>query len=138
MKSVPSALVNGSPASSHPPMHASNSPNGLSVVDAPRRGDSYGILNIAESLVLSHGAPASRRSTLAPARVRTYAAIPPPAPDPTMQTSYVFRCATVRAGVGNARVIANRPLRTRESTTARRTALAPAGITFVYRFGMVF
>jgi hypothetical protein len=42
--------------------------------------------------VLSHGPPASRRRTFAPARVRTYAAIPPPAPEPTMQTSYVLRC----------------------------------------------
>src|SRR5438105_11743945 len=69
LNSVPSAWVNGSPWSSQPPTHASNSPNGRSVVDAPRRGDSYGILSITESLVLSHGPPASRRSTFAPARV---------------------------------------------------------------------
>src|SRR6476620_1381842 len=71
MKSVPSAFVNGSPASSQPPTQASNSPNGRSLVDAPRRGDSYGILNIAESRVLSHGPPASRRRTFAPAWVST-------------------------------------------------------------------
>src|ERR1700693_5777847 len=136
MKSVPSALVNGSPASSQPPMHASNSPNGRSVVDAPRRGDSKGILSIAESLVLSHGPPASRRSTFAPARVRTYAAIPPPAPDPTMQTSYVLRCDT--EWMGDAKVIANPLLRTRESTPARCTALGPAGITFVSRYSNRF
>jgi hypothetical protein len=79
-------------------MHASNSPNGRSIVDAPRRGESYGIFSITESLVLSHGAPASRSSTFAPARARTYAAMPPPAPDPTMHTSYVLRCDKLRDG----------------------------------------
>jgi hypothetical protein len=34
---VPSAREYGSPAISQPPMQASNSPNGRSVVDAPRR-----------------------------------------------------------------------------------------------------
>src|SRR3990170_4095139 len=94
MKSVPSATVNGSPSSPPPPMHASNSPKGRSRVDAPRRGDSYGHFIIAESRVLSQLLPASIRRTLAPARVRVYAAIPPPAPEPTMQTSYVFCCRT--------------------------------------------
>src|SRR5437660_320605 len=112
MKSVPSALVNGSPWSSHPPTQASNSPKGRSVVDAPRRGDWYGIFSIAESLVLSQGPPASRSKTFAPARVSMWAAIPPPAPDPTIQTSYVFRCGNGR-GEGKAscvekpKVIAN-------------------------------
>src|SRR3954471_59204 len=72
---------------SQPPIQPSNSPNGRSLVDAPRRGDSYGQVNIAESVVLSHGPPASSTVTLTPAFVRTYAAIPPPAPEPTMSTS---------------------------------------------------
>src|SRR5947207_3713859 len=107
MKSVPSALVNGPPCSSHPPMQASNSPNGRSGVDAPRRGEVYGIRSIAESLVLSQGPPASRRRTLAPARVSVYAAIPPPAPDPTITTSYVLRCD----GREGPRSISNPPLK---------------------------
>src|SRR5262245_47303797 len=84
---VPGALVNGSPGRSHPPMQPSNSPNGLVGVDAPRRGDSYVHVDIFASFAESHGPPASSRTTLAPASVRTFAAIPPPAPDPTMQTS---------------------------------------------------
>src|SRR6266852_6648710 len=72
---------------SHPPMQPSNSPNGLSRVDAPRRGESYGQVSMAESVVLSHGPPASSTVTLTPARVRAYAAIPPPAPEPTTSTS---------------------------------------------------
>src|SRR5947207_8665797 len=68
-------------------MRPSNSPKGRSLVEAPRRGDSYGQVNIAESVVLSHGRPASSTVTFTPARVRTYAAIPPPAPEPTITTS---------------------------------------------------
>src|SRR2546426_2667130 len=68
-------------------MQPSNSPNGLSLVEAPRRGDSYGHVSIADSVVLSHGPPASSTVTLTPARVSTYAAIPPPAPEPTTSTS---------------------------------------------------
>src|SRR5204863_9228095 len=83
----PGATVYGSPGSSHPPMQPSNSPNGLARVEAPRRGDSYGQVSMAESVVLSHGPPASSTVTLRPALVSAYAAIPPPAPEPTMQTS---------------------------------------------------
>src|SRR5882672_7020660 len=68
-------------------MQPSNSPNGRSLVDAPRRGDSYGHVSIAELIVLSHGPPASSTVTLTPARVSAYAAIPPPAPEPTTSTS---------------------------------------------------
>src|SRR2546425_2435808 len=42
---------------------------------------------MAESVVLSHGPPASSTVTLTPARVSAYAAIPPPAPEPTTSTS---------------------------------------------------
>src|SRR5882672_5721386 len=68
-------------------MQPSNSPNGRSLVDAPRRGDSYGHVSIAELIVLSQGPPASSTVTLTPARASTYAAIPPPAPEPTTSTS---------------------------------------------------
>ena len=71
----------------HPPMQASNSPNGRSRLDAPRRSVPYGQASIAESLVLSQGTPASSTITSAPACVSTEAAIPPPAPEPTMHTS---------------------------------------------------
>src|ERR1700737_3460557 len=125
MNSVPSAFVNGSPSRSHPPTAGSNSANGRSFVDAPRRGDSYGILSMAESRVLSHGPPASRRRTFAPARVRTYAAIPPPAPEPTMQTSYVLRCE------GRTKLIDYPPLRTRESKAGARTPLVQTDVIFV-------
>src|SRR6266487_1643074 len=88
LNSVPGARVYGSPSISQPPMQASNSPNGWSLVDRPRRGDSYGQVSMAESLRLSHGTPASSTITSAPARVRAWAAMPPPAPEPTMHTSY--------------------------------------------------
>src|SRR6267378_8578650 len=95
LNSVPGARVNGSPSISQPPMQASNSPNGRSLVDLPRRGDSYGHISIAESLALSHGWPASSTITSAPACVSAYAAMPPPAPEPTMHTSYSFACRNV-------------------------------------------
>src|SRR6267142_2916745 len=75
---------------SHPPMQPSNSPNGFAAVAAPRRGESYGQADIFESLAASHIGPASSMTTSAPASHRTLAAIPPPAPDPTMHTSYVL------------------------------------------------
>ena len=52
-------------------MHPSNSPKARSGVEAPRRGESYGHLNIAESLAESHCGPASSMMTLAPALVST-------------------------------------------------------------------
>src|SRR6266481_5484131 len=93
---VPGAFVYGSPGRSQPPMQPSNSPNGFSAVDAPRRGELYGQVSMAESVVLSHGPPASSTVTLTPARVSTYAAIPPPAPEPTMTTSAGELCVARR------------------------------------------
>src|SRR5437762_13026699 len=88
LNSVPGARMYGSPGISHPPMQASNSPNGRSVVDLPRRGDSYGHVSTAESSALSHGAPSSSTTTASPSWPPTWAAVPPPAPDPTMHTPY--------------------------------------------------
>src|SRR2546425_10076500 len=89
---------------SQPPMHASNSPKGRSGVEAPRRGDSYGHVSIAESVRLSQGPPASSTITSAPAWVSAYAAIPPPAPEPTMQTSKTLDCGgSGKWGVGMAK-----------------------------------
>ena len=84
---MPGACVYGSPSRSQPPMQPSNSPNGLVGVAAPRRGESYGHADICESFAESHIAPASSITTSAPASQSTLAAMPPPAPDPTMQTS---------------------------------------------------
>src|SRR6187431_3385842 len=86
-KREPAACVYGSPSMSQPPMQPSNSPNGLSGVEAPRRGDSYGHADIFESFSESHIPPASSITTSAPASHRILAAMPPPAPEPTMQTS---------------------------------------------------
>src|ERR1051325_5514492 len=83
-------------------MQASNSPNGRSVVDFPRRGDSYGQVSIAESRPLSQDWPASSTITSAPAWVSMYAAMPPPAPEPTMQTSYTRDWGLEYQGVRNS------------------------------------
>src|SRR5689334_5919136 len=93
---LPGATVYGSPGISQPPTQPSNSPNGLSLVDAPRRGDSYGQTSMAESLVLSQGPPASSTVTFTPARVSAYAAMPPPAPEPTTTTSAGAACVLSR------------------------------------------
>src|SRR5438270_12755659 len=87
----PWAVMNGSPSISHPPSHASNSPNGRVFVDAPRRGDAYAGMSILLSRDAKNDGPASSITTFAPARVSAYAAMPPPAPEPTMQTSYTKR-----------------------------------------------
>ena len=84
---LPAPFVYGSPSSVHPPNAASNSPNCCFSVAAPRRGESYVQWNMYESAVGFHIGPASSMSTLAPASVSTFAAMPPPAPEPTMQTS---------------------------------------------------
>src|SRR3954469_5623723 len=76
-------------------MHPSNSPNGLVGVAAPRRGDSYGHVDIFESFAASHMPPASSITTSAPASQSTFAAMPPPAPEPTIQTSYVLDCRMI-------------------------------------------
>src|SRR4051812_42810971 len=88
MNLLPVATVYGSPSMSHPPSQASSSPKGRSRVDAPRRGDADVGKSICDFFEASHGPPASSITTFAPAFVSAYAAIPPPAPDPTMQTSY--------------------------------------------------
>src|SRR3954467_14484817 len=77
----PSACVYGSPSISHPPTQPSNSPNGLVGVAAPRLGDSYGHVDIFESVAESQGPPASSITTSAPASHSTLAAMPPPAPE---------------------------------------------------------
>src|SRR5688572_1746385 len=82
------AVTKGSPGTFHPPTHASNSPNGLSGVEPPRRGESAFARIMIASLELSHHAPASSMTTFAPACVSAWAAMPPPAPDPTIATSY--------------------------------------------------
>ena len=81
-KVSPRPMVYGSPSSVHPPHPASNSPNCRSGIGAPRRGESYGQAIIRESRCVSKGTPASSISTSAPASVNTFAAIPPPAPEP--------------------------------------------------------
>src|SRR6185295_16400652 len=49
----------------------------------------------APSLAASHHCPASSRTTSAPPSARTLAAMPPPAPEPTIQTSYSFARLTI-------------------------------------------
>src|SRR5581483_6621964 len=88
---VHSPRAYGSPTMSQPPIQASNSPKGRSFVLAPRRGVCHGHLSIRESFALSDHPPPSSMTTLAPAAVRAWAAMPPPAPEPTMHTSYVAR-----------------------------------------------
>src|SRR3989442_10239958 len=96
---VPGACVYGSPSISQPPMQPSNSPNGLVGVAAPRRGESYGHAIIFESFSESHIGPASSSRTSAPASASTFAAMPPPAPDPTMHTSKTLGCLMICMGL---------------------------------------
>ena len=65
----PDATVYGSPSMSQPPSHASNSPNGRSRVDAPRRGDAHAGVSICEFFDANHSPPASSITTFAPAWV---------------------------------------------------------------------
>src|SRR5260221_8199581 len=53
---------------------------------------------MAPSFWTSQGAPASSSPTSAPASDRTLAAIPPPAPEPTMQTSKVLVLVAISIG----------------------------------------
>src|SRR5882672_99463 len=53
---------------------------------------------MAPSFWTSQEAPASSSTTSAPASARTLAAIPPPAPEPTMQTSKVFVLVAISIG----------------------------------------
>src|SRR5260370_29451567 len=57
---------------------------------APRCGNSYGQVNILKSFSGVRLGPASSRTQLRPPSVRTFAAMPPPAPEPIMHTSYCF------------------------------------------------
>src|ERR1044072_150734 len=50
---------------------------------------------MAPSWAASHHCPASSRTTSAPPSARTLAAMPPPAPEPTIQTSYSFARLTI-------------------------------------------
>src|SRR5262245_18390019 len=84
---LPPVCVYGSPSMVQPPLAAVNSPSGRSGALPPRRGDSHDHVNILESLTGSQATPASSMTTRAPASVRTFAAMPTPAPDPTTQTS---------------------------------------------------
>src|SRR5215218_5027598 len=95
---LPGAEVYGSPSSDQPPSAPSNSPKWRSLVAAPRRGESYGHLYMAESVAESHIGPASSITTSAPACDSTIAAIPPPAPDPMIATSYCVRLRTICIG----------------------------------------
>ena len=92
------ARVYGSPSTSHPPSHASNSPNGRNRVAPPRRGEAKFGRSILEFFVLHHSGPASSITTRAPARVSAYAVMPPPAPEPMMQTSNCWRDVVCRMG----------------------------------------
>src|SRR6185312_10623190 len=74
-------------------------PNGRSLEPRPRRADWYGHSIIFESVALSHGPPASSITTSAPACVSAYAVMPPPAPEPTMHTSYVLRVPAACMGL---------------------------------------
>src|SRR6185503_12943202 len=91
------AIVNGSPSMFQPPSQASCSPKGRVLVAAPRRG----VANDGTSMVVFfeayHGPPASSITTFAPAFVSAYAAMPPPAPEPMIATSYTVCCWDILA-----------------------------------------
>src|SRR5258708_36270739 len=59
---------------------------------------------MAPSFWTSHQAPASSRTTSAPASDRTLAAMPPPAPEPTMQTSKVLVLVAISIGGASLQV----------------------------------
>src|ERR1700760_1199649 len=90
----PGAVVYGSPSISQNPLGAWNSPFNSCLarppMSAPRCGNWYGHTCSLKSLAgLSRG-PASNITTFRPPSVSTLAAVPPPAPDPMMQTSNTF------------------------------------------------
>src|SRR5437899_2580671 len=92
-KREPGAEVYGSPSIFHAPFGARNSPKfslALPPTPAPRWGASYGHINILKSFSGMMLGPASRSAQFKPPSVRIFAAIPPPAPEPMMQTSYCF------------------------------------------------
>src|SRR5258708_24179264 len=92
-KFEPGAEVYGSPSIFHAPLGERNSPKfspALRPTPAPRCGKSYGHRNILKSFSGVRLGPASSRTQLRPPSVRIFAAMPPPAPEPIMQTSYCF------------------------------------------------
>src|SRR5216110_2282176 len=92
-KREPGAEVYGSPSICQAPLGARNSPKfsrAWPPTPAPRCGDSYGHMSILKSFSGFRFAPASSSTQLRPPSVRIFAAMPPPAPEPIMQTSYCF------------------------------------------------
>src|SRR5271165_6987909 len=72
----------------------------LPPISAPRWGSWYGQTCSSKSSSGLRTGPASSMTTLSPPSVSTLAAVPPPAPDPMIQTSYTFPCGT-NWGIGN-------------------------------------
>src|SRR5882762_2141617 len=92
-KFEPGAEVYGSPSMFHAPLGARNSPKfslALPPTPAPRCGASYGHISILKSFSGFTFGPASSSTQFRPPSVRIFAATPPPAPEPMMQTSYCF------------------------------------------------
>src|SRR6266849_3503868 len=92
-KFEPGAEVYGSPSIFHAPFGARNSPKfswAWPPTPAPRCGASYGHISILKSFSGFTFGPASSNTQFKPPSARTFAAMPPPAPEPMMQTSYCF------------------------------------------------
>src|SRR6266478_2727014 len=92
-KREPGAEVYGSPSMFHAPFGARNSPKfsrACPPTPAPRCGASYGHISILKSFSGLTFGPASSSAQFRPPSVRIFAAMPPPAPEPMMQTSYCF------------------------------------------------
>src|SRR5713226_7250855 len=92
-KFEPGAEVYGSPSICHAPLGARNSLKfspALPPTPAPRCGNSYGHISILKSFSGVMFGPASSSTQFSPPSVRIFAAMPPPAPEPIMQTSYCF------------------------------------------------
>src|SRR5229473_3769376 len=89
----PGAEVYGSPSICHAPFGARNSLKfspALPPTPAPRCANSYGHISILKSFSGLTFGPASSSTQFRPPSVRTFAAMPPPAPEPMMHTSYCF------------------------------------------------
>src|SRR6266576_3205613 len=90
-KREPGAEVYGSPSIFQAPLGARNSPKfsrARPPMPAPRCGASYGHISILKSFSGFTFGPASSSAQFRPPSVRILAAMPPPAPEPMMQTSY--------------------------------------------------
>src|SRR5216684_4157072 len=90
-KFEPGAELYGSPSMFHAPLGARNSLKfspALPPTPAPRCGNSYGHRNILKSFSGAMFGPASSSTQFRPPSVRIFAAMPTPAPEPMMQTSY--------------------------------------------------